>query len=379
MATPRRRVVMVTTDVRVDRRILQEAGSLARHGWEVIVLAAGCEPPPPAGVSLRPVALGGQARRTMLRIRGALSGLSVLERAYAAVVDQLAPAVVHVHDLPLLAVGVRAAKRGARLVYDMHELYPEIGGLDPAVRRRLDERERALIGPASLCFTVNPLLAEEISRRYGIAVHVIENAVETSQYPPATTTSPLRRNDDRRLFLFQGWLSQDRNLETLVKGFAQSSGLEDLVLVGYGEYRVELERLAAKEGATDRIRFAAAVRPEELAVLTSGADVGVIPYSPGTDLNTRLCSPNKLYEFAAAGVPVLANRGLEFVQSLIAEWRCGLIASLETPDEVATALRTFPYDRIHEFRTHLAEQRDRFTWEHQERALLDLYSRLAAA
>ena len=45
-----------------------------------------------------------------------------------------------------------------------------------------------------------------------------------------------------------------------------------------------------------------AVPQAELLEWTAAADIGIIPYQP-VDLNTRFCSPNKLFEYIAAGIP----------------------------------------------------------------------------
>ena len=55
-----------------------------------------------------------------------------------------------------------------------------------------------------------------------------------------------------------------------------------------------------------RIHFLDPVSQDELLSWTAGADIGIVPYPP-IDLNSRLCTPNKLFEFIVAEVPILAN------------------------------------------------------------------------
>src|SRR5690606_15489755 len=76
-----------------------------------------------------------------------------------------------------LPVGRIAAERcGAKLVYDSHELYSE-QEFTRAVRRKWSEIEAKHIGVCDAVITVNPSIASELARRYGVEqVHVIYNA-----------------------------------------------------------------------------------------------------------------------------------------------------------------------------------------------------------
>jgi hypothetical protein len=63
------------------------------------------------------------------------------------------------------------------------------------------------------------------------------------------------------------------------------------------------------------------------------ADIGVIPYEPSS-INNRLCCPNKLSQYLAAGLPVISNE-LEFVKSVVVGNGIGF--AVDFRDERATA------------------------------------------
>jgi glycosyltransferase involved in cell wall biosynthesis len=56
----------------------------------------------------------------------------------------------------------------------------------------------------------------------------------------------------------------------------------------------------------ERIKFVARVPQRELAQWTAGATLGVIPYE-NVGLNHWFCTPNKLWEYPNAGVPIIAS------------------------------------------------------------------------
>ncbi|WP_319532657.1 glycosyltransferase [uncultured Cohaesibacter sp.] len=86
-----------------------------------------------------------------------------------------------------------------------------------------------------------------------------------------------------------------------------------------------------------RVVFVPAVPQSELLDWTKGATVGVIPY-PITSLNHWGCGPNKLWEYPAARVPILATPSVE-IRKIIAEYGIGwTIEADPTYGNIATVI-----------------------------------------
>jgi glycosyltransferase involved in cell wall biosynthesis len=386
-----RRVVMLNMDVRLDGRVLLEARTLRDEGFEVLVIGANPAPPQVPDdyhaderlqLETSLAARGGRrARGAVLALRG--TPLTGFEYAFYRLARALRPNVVHVFDLPLLRVG-SALKRatGARLVYDMREFYPEQARLTDGQRSRLHALEARHIAQADARITVNPLLAEAISQRYGgVDVDVIQLAVD------AQSGLHDRRHDlfrerlgiaqDRRILLYQGWLGAEENLELVVESLAAVAAPVDLVFMGYGDLQPELQRRAASAGIGDRVHFVPAQPRDEFLRYTASADVGLIPYPTSRNLNQRLASTYKLYEYIAARLPLLVNE-LPFIRKVVVENGFGVAADLETHEGRAAAIGGFPFDRLEEFRDNLAARGAAFTWEAERPKLLEIYRRVLA-
>jgi glycosyltransferase involved in cell wall biosynthesis len=390
-AGPRRRVVMLNMDTRLDARVLLEARTLREAGFDVTVIGANPAPPEVpddyrADVHVAPGA--SLAARVGRRLRGAFfaargSRLTGFEYAFYRAARAVGPDVVHVFDLPLLRVGT-ALKRalGARLVYDMREFYPEQARLTEEQRTRLRALEAGHIAVADARITVNPLLAEAISESYGgVKVDVLQLAVEAQNGLHEHRHDLFRERfgigDGRRILLYQGWLGADENLEVLVDGVAAVTAPVDLVFMGYGDLQSELERRADRLGAANRVHFVPAQPRDEFLRYTASADVGVIPYPATRSANQRLASTYKLYEYIAARLPLLVNQ-LPFIRSVVEENGFGLAADLETAEGCTAAIEQFPFHRLEEFRTNLAARGSAFTWEREEPKLLKIYGNLFA-
>lgn len=281
--------------------------------------------------------------------------------------------VVQVHDLPALEAGAElAAAWGVPLVYDAHELYPEQNAFSQVQRDICSQAEARLIQRAQLVFAVNQSIGEEMARRYGIAPPVtLLNAID----PPAEF-DPERRYDllreklglakERRILLFQGGFAPHRNLENLIKAMALIKTQDvDLVMMGFGPYGDVLKQLAIKQGLLgSRIYFLPAVPQSELLQHSASADVGIIPY-PHVDLNSYYCTPNKLFEFIQAGLPILANDSPE-LNRFVKLNGFGCSHDMGSLTSIATAVdETFASPQLEVWRDNVKMQRGSFTWRQQ--------------
>lgn len=115
-----------------------------------------------------------------------------------------------------------------------------------------------------------------------------------------------------------------------------------LVLVGSvsAKYRAQLMTLAAAAGVAERVAIVPRVPYERVFALVSGADVGLALYDP-VDVNrrTNAGASNKLFEYAAAGLPIIASDFAGFV-SVVEGNRVGLCVSPGSPEEIADAVNS---------------------------------------
>jgi len=292
------------------------------------------------------------------------------------------PDIVHCNDLDTLLVGVLAKRRyGCQLVYDAHEFYPVS---DPYGRwfdiGFFSLIERVLIRQADAVVTVNPPLAQEMSRVYGLdRVYSVPNA---EPWLDCRSAGPAPGEIDRLAcgrvkFLFQGRFTPGRGIDELIDGWAGvDAGCAALFLRGPDNiWRQEaVERASRLELLGRSIYFLDAIDEDELVSAAAEADVGVIPYKPAI-LNDRLCCPNKLSQYLHAGLMVLANE-LPYVRSVLREAQAGAFYSSAEPQTLAEAVRRLvenPDLLAQGRRNALRFARERFNWQIQSETLLALY------
>ena len=109
-----------------------------------------------------------------------------------------------------------------------------------------------------------------------------------------------------------------------------------LVYIGGGRLLAPLKGMAAARGLGGCVHFLPTVPLAELLAWTASADIGVQPIR-NTCLNHLSTDSNKLFEYAMAGLPVVASDFPE-IRRVVEAHDIGLLFDPETPGELAGAL-----------------------------------------
>jgi len=148
-----------------------------------------------------------------------------------------------------------------------------------------------------------------------------------------------------------------------------------LVILGDGQLSRALKVQVARLGLEQRVHLHSAVPQRDLLAITATADAGVIPYQ-ATCLNNFYCTPNKLFEFIAAGLPILAS-DLPELRRFVADNGIGQVTDLSSAESMAAGIDGFFQDgqKLQGWRDVLLDTRERFSWQVEGALLQDLYER----
>src|SRR3989442_8774815 len=227
--------------------------------------------------------------------------------------------VVHIHTLPdfLLWAALPARRRGAKIVFDMHEIFPEfvaakfrgpVGTLAAWLARRIEKWARRR---ADLTITVNRPIDELLAARPAGGSKperrlVIHNTADPADYgdapaPSGATTAPLD-------LIYHGTLAAFYGLDVAIRALARvrSEGLDArLTILGDGPEGGELQRLAA-DLSLDVVTFESPIPQPALPARLGRCAAGVVPTQ--LDGMTRYSLSNKLLDYVHLGIPLLAAR-----------------------------------------------------------------------
>ncbi len=345
------------------------AGETTVEGVRVLRLSIGRRGPVSGSVALAAPAApaapspGASAGRLAWRTRSkrVLSGASFAWQALA-VARRERPALVQANDWNTMwcALAIKLTC-GARVVYDTHELWPDRNGRWEW-RWWLLASEALFVRAADAVIAASPGYADALAERYRVERPTTIRNIPENVAPVAAGGSPLQASGnghaDRSsnghtdpsgnsyppapregpLVVYVGGLMPGRGLEQTIDALALAPEVR-LRAVGPGaqSYRASLIERAAAAGVGERLELEPPVPPAAVASVLREATAGLCLFQPMCR-SYELGLPNKLFEYAAAGVPMLAS-DLPVMGTIVREERLGEVVHPSDPAGIAAGLR----------------------------------------
>lgn len=261
--------------------------------------------------------------------------------------------VVLTRDLGAAAALLRwPARLRPRVVYESHGFAPIVSlgmrqmladGRDPsnAKQRRLLRRERQVWRRADGYVTITRALAGELAGRFGArrrlatipdGVRTIASLCDTEIHDPP-------------LVVYCGHLYPWKGVEVLLQALTRLPHVHALIVGGHPAETdlARLRALAEGHGISRRVTFTGMVEPARVPELLARGDVLVLP-NTATRISSAYTSPLKLFEYMAAGKPIVAA-DLPSVREILRADESAVLAAPGDPDAFAAAIRRVVDDR----------------------------------
>ncbi|MDQ3672027.1 MAG: glycosyltransferase [Actinomycetota bacterium] len=289
--------------------------------------------------------------------------------------------VVQVHTMPdfLVFAALVPKLSGAKVVIDMHELMPEFAAMKFRVSRSsllvrvITAVERTSTHFADRVLAVSTaqtsILEPRIERRC-IIVPNVPDAALIGNVPTAVAPEPVP------VVMTHGTMTEFYGVQHFIAALPQVVREQPVraLVVGDGEFLPDLKRQAVELGVDEHVEFTGRLAPPALAAQIARATLGVITLQE--DGYGEIGVPNKLFDYAALGVPVVAPDlwGMRsyFGPDGLIYFRPG--DSTDLAEKIVEALRD---ERL---RTKVAEKGlavfDEVRWEKTSRAYLDVVREL---
>lgn len=241
---------------------------------------------------------------------GGARNIAAFGRAFVERATRLRPTIVYAHDYYVAAAGAQAARRsGARYVYDAHELnLPEPGKAVGARGRLFLALERWGARRADLVVCANEPRAERFQGWCALDRRpvVVRNVPPVFEAGPGATLPALTASHEGTVrVLYQGDMGVRRRLERWIEAMTFLPPHHQLLMAGSGPALDKLRAVAVECSVADRVQFLGRVPRDTLDPLLRVCDIGILSY-PATDLNNVYCAPNKVFEYAQCGLPMVA-------------------------------------------------------------------------
>jgi glycosyltransferase involved in cell wall biosynthesis len=216
-------------------------------------------------------------------------------------------------------------------------------------------------------------LAEYTVETYGVErnrILVAPDGVDLGPYEELTQQEAREKlglppNED--IVMYIGHLYEEKGVETLVRA---AEGLDASVYI-VGGYEEDIERVKRDAGHSENVVFTGFVEPAEIPAYQIAADVLVAPYEEDS---REFISPLKLFEYMAAGRPIVAS-DRDVLQEVLVDEENALLFEMGNDDALLRVLeRILDDEALAERLGHSAgEDIEQYTWNRRAKHVLSYF------
>ena len=367
----KKKICMVTTSrIDIDSRIQNEAEALSQE-FEVTILCRKYDLP--ETLQNTPYTI---KRISYLKmwpfILNILSSFWSLRQA----AFQETPDCYHAHDLDgLLITAAVARKKKIPLIYDSHELWSEnlANSQLKGVRWIVPSLEKNLIKSADFGITASQSYAEQLKKKYNRDFFLVRNMPKLEGTKPSTLNFH-QMFPGKTILLHVGQTGAARGADKLIAMMPYLATNFTLVFLG-GKNQPAFEDQIKELKLEERVHFIDAVAPIELVSAIKTADIGLV-LTEGLSLSKYYSLPNKLLQYIAAKIPVLASDIPEH-RRIVEQEKIGELVDND-PKKLAQIVEEMAKpEKMLSYRENLQGLAARkYNWENEGKNLVNFYKNL---
>jgi glycosyltransferase involved in cell wall biosynthesis len=266
--------------------------------------------------------------------------------------------------------------RNIPLVYDSHEYFtgiPEIQNR-PFVKWVWKSIEKSIFPHLKHVMTVSDSIALQYEKEYGIRPVAVRNCSMKTDQIIAYSRKELKINADNLLMVLQGTgINIDRGGKELIDAINITENVSLLIIGSGNQYEILIEKVS-ELGLEGRIKFIPKCPWNELMRYTRLADAG-LSIDKNSNLNYNFSLPNKLFDYIAAGIPIIATR-LPEIEKIMNEFNCGILISEPSPEVISSAIIQLRDNRslLMKLKRNSIRASESLNWERESSKVEELYS-----
>jgi len=292
------------------------------------------------------------------------------------------------NDLDVMPATFFAARcRRKKIVYDTHEYYMAMAGLDnKVIRKKIWKTIESYIFPRlRYIYTISDSFCDLYRRDYNKELKTVRNVPYLHDKNQAVYPELMKKIDavipkDRHLLIFQGaGINPHRGAEELVLAMKYLDPEKyHLLIVGGGDIFSLIGKMIDQYKLQTIITIIPKVPFAVLRHITGQADLGM-SLDKSANLNHRFGLPNKIFDYIHAGVPVLVSRLVE-PEKIVNDYQVGTFIENHEPKHIASCIENvFEHpDRLKLWKTNTEKARMALNWENESKIVLEIFKQVEA-
>ena len=299
--------------------------------------------------------------------------LLMLEFLFKAtkIIKQFRPSVLHCHDTLVLPIALfsKLLNPEMKIIYDAHELESDRNSIGLILSNCVYLFEKISWRYLDHFISVSPSIIKWYEEEFGPKPSsLILNSPKLNPLGPDKELKGFREKfkvaDHEKLFIYVGEISVGRGIDNLLKIFKDTRSR--ILFLGYGPL---VEKVKEHEKNFLNIHYHETVEHNQLVNLIKEADVGIC-FVENVSLSDYYCLPNKLFEYAFAGLPILAS-DFPDIKSVINQYDLGSYCSIDSLEVMKKKIEEFENMKVIPKRD-VSKLYD-ISWQRQELELERIY------
>lgn len=367
-------VLSVTNDLATDQRVQKVAQTLLNMGFDVMLVGRLLK-------GSMPVPHFKHHRMNLFFTKGVAFYTEYHIRLFLFLFFKKADVLV-ANDLDTLLPNYLISKvKGLPLVYDSHEYYTEVPELqnNQTKKKIWLSVEQFVFPKLKKVFAVNESIAHIYEAIYKVKVNVLRNVPRKSALQFDTKLHLRKQLNlplDKKIIIMQGsGINVSRGGEEAVEAmqFVENTLL---YIIGAGDALPLLKQMVFDLKLQHKVFFIAKLPYRELLNYTACADAG-LTLDKDNNLNYRYSLPNKLFDYFACGLPVIASKLVE-IDKIYVQYPFGVLVPEVTAKTVATAIESINMDSqvYKDWLDNIKKASEELCWEHEEKVIEAVYADL---
>jgi glycosyltransferase involved in cell wall biosynthesis len=374
-----------------DVRVENEALTLAEAGHEVHLACYTRKNAPEKeifkGIIIHRIPISLFLYKTSVAALTAPFYFAFWERFLDSIIGKYRIETLHIHDLPLVRVGVRLKeKHDLNLVADLHENWPALLTVSPHARtlfgRLLSPNflwvryEKTILQHADLTIVVVDESKDRL-RELGLdasKIIVVSNTLKQDNF----ILPDIHPDPDHFTLYYAGGLTFHRGLQTVIEAVSlvrrQIPEIR-LRIAGSGRFRSKLQNLVSHYKLVSTVEFLGHLSLKEVAENLALADAALIPHLKSAHTDSTI--PHKLFQYMYANKPVIASNCVP-LERIVSETKSGVIFKSGSAVDLADKIMKLYEKRI----TVLPARKwveEKYNWQSDGATLVGSYERLSCS
>lgn len=364
--------ILTSVHIPFDTRIFhKQAKTLAKAGYDVTLIAQHDKDEIVEGIKIIAIP---RPKNRIERVFGLT--LRVLVLAIKQNAD-----LYHFHDPELIPAGLALKLLDKKVIYDVHEDYGKSVQLSyylPVYTRKITAKTVDIVERLSSIFFDNVITAtDDIHKKFSSN----KDALTIQNFPLLSKFAHIKINksDNKGNFnlIYIGGLTQERGIIEIIQAMEHLDSHSNIKLILGGKFSPDsFEKKVNDLEAFKNVEYLGFINQDEAWLRMAQADVGIVCFYPeGNHINAM---PNKLFEYMAAGLPIIASN-FPLWKTIVEGNKCGVCVDPFKPDEIA---RGIEYLKEHtELREEMGKNGikmvfEKYNWEKESIKLLQIYEKL---